>query len=372
MSLKSEIINEALKLGFADIGFTTAEPFESQREILYSRREEYAWAINGGIDLLTGIDPKNILPDAKSIIVLIDAYFNESFPPSMVGIFGRCYQDDDRVTHGELYNRIKAFRTFLRDNGINSQVPFNIPHRLSAARAGLGTFGKNNFFYSRKVARKSSWVSPIPIVVNYEFTPDESTLEVGCPNWCKHVCIASCPTGALKSIRKIDPRKCISYLSYLGEGITPMELREPMGMWVYGCDRCQEVCPRNRPWLAQELPLNKNAATKEKDFQLDRLLHMDKKYYKRKIWPHMFYMSRNDLWRWKMNVARAMGNSLDPKYIPDLIKAFKENNDERVNGMIAWALGRIGGAKAKEALEIFLNNCSDLVKKEILYALEQF
>ncbi|MFX1239171.1 MAG: epoxyqueuosine reductase [Promethearchaeota archaeon] len=372
MSFKSEVINEALRLGFADIGFTTAEPFETQKEILSFRLEEYAWAINAKIDLLTGIDPKNILPDAKSIIVLIDTYFDKAFPPSMVGIFGRCYQDDDRVTHGDLYNRIKAFRSFLRENGINSQVPFNIPHRLSAVRAGLGTFGKNNFFYSRKVARKSSWVSPIPIVVDFEFVPDEPTLEVGCPSWCKHTCIVSCPTGALNGIRKIDPRKCISYLSYFGEGITPMELREPMGMWVYGCDRCQEVCPRNKPWMAQELPINKNAQAKEKDFQLDRLLHMDKNYYKKKIWPHMFYMSRDDLWRWKMNVARAMGNSLDPKYVPELIKAFKENNDERVNSMIAWALGRIGGAKAKEALESFLKTSSDLVREEILYALEQF
>ncbi len=319
---------------------------------------------------MKGLDPKNILPDAKSIIVLIEGYFKEAFPPSMVGIFGRCYQNDDRITKGESYNRIKAFRNFLRDNGINSEVPFNIPHRLTAARAGLGTFGKNNFFYSRKIARQSSWVLPIPIVVNYEFTPDKPTIEVGCPDWCKHTCIASCPTGALSSIRKIDPRKCISYLTYFGQGPTLKKFREQMGMWVYGCDRCQEVCPRNRAWLAQELPLNKVVAAKAKDFELSRLLHMDKRFYRTRIWPHMFYT--NDLWRWKMNVARAMGNSLDPKYVPDLIQAFEENKDKRVNGMIAWALGRIGGTKAEKSLKNFLNSSEGSVKEEILQALEQF
>ena len=86
----------------------------------------------------------------------------------------------------------------------------------------------------------------------------------------------------------------------------------------------------------------------------------------------MFYMPFNDLWRWQMNVARAMGNSLDPQYIPDLIQAFEENNDERVKGMIAWSLGRIRGANAKAALENFLNGSEGIVRNEILDALEQF
>ena len=370
MVLKSEVIEKAKDLGFADIGFTTVEPFDSHKEILLSRKKEYRFLIMS-LDLKKGFDPKNIFPDGKSIIVLIEAYHKEAFPPSMVGKFGRCYQDDDRITHREFYNRVKVFREFLSDNGINSRVPFNIPHRLTAVRAGLGTFGKNNFFYSRKAARRSSWTIPIPIIVDQEFTPDEPTNEVGCPEWCKHSCIASCPTGALISIRKLDPRKCISFLSYFGQGLTPKELREPMGMWVYGCDRCQNVCPRNSAWLAQELPMNQNVAALKKDFELTNLLHMDKRYFKKKIWPHMFYT--NDLWRWKMNVARSMGNSLDPKYIPDLIKAFEENDDERVNGMIAWALGRIGGSKAKTALEGFLNGINgnnDVVREEVLEALE--
>jgi epoxyqueuosine reductase len=150
-----------------------------------------------------------------------------------------------------------------------------------------------------------------------------------------------------------------------------MELREPMGLWVYGCDRCQNVCPRNAPWLANtnELIPNEKVVNKEKNFDLSRLLHMDKEYFESKIWPHMFYMSSDDIWRWKMNVARTMGNCLDRKYIPDLLQAFKENEDERVKGMIAWALGRMGGPKAKEALENFLDQSSGLVREEIIQAL---
>ena len=68
---KSEVIKKALELGFKDIGFTTMEPFESQREILDSRKDEYAWALKTGIDLIKGLDPKNVLHDGKYIIDLI-------------------------------------------------------------------------------------------------------------------------------------------------------------------------------------------------------------------------------------------------------------------------------------------------------------
>ncbi len=371
MLSKNQIIDKAYELGFADIGFTSAEPFESQIKILQSRQEEYAWLLSSGIDLMSGIDPKKVYPKAKSIIVLIEAYFNEAFPPSLEGHFGRCYLDDNRMTKDGSYLRIKAFRQYLRDNGIESSIPQNLPHRVAAARAGLGDFGKNCLLYSHKVARGGSWILPIPIVVDYEFIADDPTYNIGCPKWCKNVCIIACPTGALKGPRKIDPRKCISYLTYFGENLTPKELREPMGLWVYGCDCCQNVCPRNKPWLAQELPLNKRVAAKEKNFDLRSLIHMDKKYYRTKIWQHMFYMPITDIWRWKMNVARAMGNSLEPKYIPDLIEAFHDNKDERVKSMCAWALGRIGGSNAKVALQKFLSDSEGKVKDEILEALEK-
>ena len=82
-------------------------------------------------------------------------------------------------------------------------------------------------------------------------------------------------------------------------------------------------------------------------------------------------MSEKDLWRWKMNVARAMGNTLDDQFIPELAKAFQENEDERVLGMIAWALGRIGGPHAKKKLSNALSKSEGLVKDEIMAALEK-
>ena len=86
----------------------------------------------------------------------------------------------------------------------------------------------------------------------------------------------------------------------------------------------------------------------------------------------MFYMSADDLWRWKMNAARAMGNSRNPAYVTDLIRAFKENSDERVQSMIAWALGRIGNVEAMATLEGFSKDSTGIVKEEIQQAIKSF
>ena len=369
MLTREAIIARGRELGFEDVGFTTAEPFAEHKARLQEMHEEYAWAEAVGLELLDGTDPRTVMPEAQTIIVLMEVYFRQAYPRAMEGFFGRCYLDDDRVTHDGLYQRIKSFRGFLRDHGIASKVPFNLPHRVAAARAGMGTFGKNCLFYANTVAGGGSWTLPIAVVIDRAYPPGTPTIENGCPEWCRNACIAACPTRALKGNGRIDPRKCISFLSYFGAGMTPLELREPMGMYVYGCDRCQNVCPRNQPWLARGLAMNERVVAKAPYFNLPALLHMDKAYFETKIWPHMFYMGYEDIWRWKMNTARVMGNSRDASYVPDLIRALKENGDERVRGMAAWALGKIGGLYAEDALQKARGGNSELVNQEVDQAL---
>lgn len=367
---KEDIRAAALRCGFDDVGFTTADVFTSQREILDRRRERYGWTKEAGFDLEAGVDPRAAMPGARSIIVLLSNYYTGSFPPNMAGSFGRCYQDDDRITKDGLSRKIKGFRSFLTEQGISSVIPPNLPQRLAAARSGLGDFGKNCLFYAGRTARLSSWVLPVALVIDREIPPDEPTIRIGCPSWCRNACIAACPTGALTGPGELDPRKCISFLSYFGPALTPRHLREPMGMWVYGCDRCQEVCPRNSPWMNQALPVNERIREKATAFDLALLLCMDKDYFETKIWPHMFYISPREKWRWQMNAARAMGNSRDPRYLSDLGLAFASVENDNVRAMAAWAIGRIGGTEARLMLEKYLPSAQGIVQEEITQALD--
>ena len=72
MIRKKEVIEKANECVFGDIGVTTAEPFDSQKSSLLERQNEYAWVFMLGLDLIAGTGPKQIFPEARSIIVLMD------------------------------------------------------------------------------------------------------------------------------------------------------------------------------------------------------------------------------------------------------------------------------------------------------------
>ena len=68
---KEDIIAKAWELGFEDTGFTTAEPFDTHRDFLKNRQDEYGWAEAAGLKLMDGTDPKTVMAGARTIIVLM-------------------------------------------------------------------------------------------------------------------------------------------------------------------------------------------------------------------------------------------------------------------------------------------------------------
>jgi epoxyqueuosine reductase len=365
MDTKERIRGKALDLGFAGAGFTTVEPLDLYLREIESRPDMYAWANTDYFSTLRGASPAVKHPWARSMLVLIRNYYKMRFPEKLLGFYGRCYMVDERKTRGEEFNRFKAFLEFLTGEGIQARFDGEIPARMAAANAGLVTYGKNCFAFARNSMQGSSWLESIPLLLDVELEPDEPSLELDCPPECKDACLKACPTGALYEPLKMNPLRCVAFHTYYGEDITPRELREPMGTWIYGCDLCQEACPRNRLWVREELPANESLESRADDYAPATLLLMDQAHYEDKVWPQFFYIPRQRIDRWQMNAARALGNLGDPGYIPDLEKSLAQSPYPNVRGMSAWALGRIGGAKARNALERKRGIESGIVSSEI-------
>jgi epoxyqueuosine reductase len=371
MGLKERLREKAMELGFEDAGFTGTEPFELYIEEVGSRPGRmYAWVQTDRFNVLRGARFAEKHPWARSLLVLIRNYHRKAFPPQLLGTIGRCYQVDERKERGAEHQRLMDFFAFLKGEGLRFWFDEEVPARISAARAGIVTYGNNCFAYARRSMRGASWLESIPLVVDAEIEPDPPSIELGCPTWCKNACLAACPTGALYAPRKMNPLLCIAFNSYYGDGLTPLKMREPMGTWVYGCDRCQEVCPRNRPWLTQALPENLSLAARAQDFALPTLLTMSEDHYVNKVWPLTFYISRKNIAKWQMNAARALGNLGDRDHVPSLARALTESAYPIVRGMCAWALGRLGGTRAKEVLETQRDREDGIVREEIEQALE--
>ena len=154
-----------------------------------------------------------------------------------------------RDYHRFFHHRLKALAARMTDAFPGEEFQSftdagAILERDLAARAGLGWIGKNTCLLNRE---RGSLFLLGEIYASIEIPTlkfDRAALEKDFCGTCTR-CIDACPTGALVEPRKLDARKCISYLNIESKYNPPEALREKMGDWLFGCDICQTVCPWN-------------------------------------------------------------------------------------------------------------------------------
>jgi len=246
------------------------------------------------------------------------------------------YLFDGRLTYSDEYKSSLLFEEYLKNLNITFFKDFTAV-RLAAVKAGLGQFGKNNFLYTKKFG---SWVYVNTWTVDTELEYDSpAAVEDCCPKNCRK-CIDACPTGALSEAFAMDRGTCITQLCCLSGKIPPEHMRKKMGSWIYGCDVCQDVCPKNKnKWVEEkEFPGLKDILellTPEKIFE------MDEKTFLETINPRFWYIGDKKMWLWKCNALRAMVNSKEGKYDHYITKASCDN-DENIKAMADWALCKLG------------------------------
>jgi epoxyqueuosine reductase len=110
-----------------------------------------------------------------------------------------------------------------------------------AVEAGLGWQGRHSIVINNKIG---SFFFIGIIILNIELDYDKPFKGSRCGS-CR-LCIEQCPTTAINEDCTIDARKCIANLTIENRGPIPEDLVPKLGRRVFGCDKCQEVCPWNK------------------------------------------------------------------------------------------------------------------------------
>ena len=204
-------------------------------------------------------------------------------------------------------------------------------------KAGLGWVGKNTLLLN---AEAGSWFFLGEIYTDLPLPTTPQASQPGCGS-CR-ACITVCPTNAITAPRRLDARRCISYLTIEHKGAIPLHLREAVGNRIFGCDDCQIVCPWNR--FAQR--------SQEAEFAprhgLDKaaiadLLAWDETTFQ--VRTTGMAVRRVSYDQWLRNLAVAAGNApRDPAIVAGL-RQRRRNASAMAREHIDWALGRqLGGA----------------------------
>ena len=363
MRLKEALFCYAREIGIDLMGITGAEAFPAARQTLADRRRQGLYAPFAPRDLGRACDPALSLPGARSIIAVGLGYYQGKLspPPGHRGKLAR-------IAWGEDYHRVVGAKLTLLQDFLQREVPGSrnlafvdtgpLLDKEVARRAGLGWFGKNTLL----LTRLGSWVVLGGILTTIELPP---TSPQGKDCGACDLCLRACPTGALLAPGVLDPDRCLSCLTQQ-KGFFPLELRRALGLRLYGCDTCQEVCPHNR-----HAPVTSEPAFfprgQEHRPQLAELLVMNNREFKGAFgasaagWRGRTVLQRNAL--------LAVGNLGEPDFLP-LLKNCLQDSRPIIRGHGAWALGRLGGRRAREALERALAGEGDpQVQREIRLAL---
>ncbi len=354
---------QALALGFNLVGVTTAAP--SPTLDAYERWVDAG--MHGSMGYLARPDRRNrrrdlsiILPGARSLAV-VGLDYRSMLPetlladPSRGRIAAYAWGAD---YHDVMLSKLEQLADWLAvESGATRQRAYvdtgPLLERSHAYQAGLGFVGKNTMLIH---PRRGSLFFLGELLTDLEFDaydqPGPATLCGTCTR-----CLRACPTDAFPQPHVLDARRCISYWTIEHKGWIDPTLRASFGNHVYGCDICQDVCPWQR--FAPETTVD---AFRPADLDraapplLDLLALDDAGFAVQFNDSPILRLTRERLVR---NACVCTGNWGSDEAVPPLIGLLSDASP-LVRGHAAWALGQIGSANARRALDSALTSEPDV------------
>jgi len=267
--LASLIKKKTRELGFDLCGIAEVKVLSENGRIL----EEWCKAgMNAGMDYLARniekrVNPDLLLPGAKSLVVTGLCYYSENkqkdprAPVLSRYAYGINYHNVIAGKLEKLLLFIKSAEPAAEGRVFVDSAP--LLEKAWAKEAGLGWQGKHSIVINRKIG---SFFFIGILILNVGLEYDVPLKEEFCGT-CRS-CIDLCPTGAINENRTIDARKCIANLTIENRGPIPEDIIPNLGGRIYGCDRCQDVCPWNKhgePSGTPEFAINEEVASMSRD-----------------------------------------------------------------------------------------------------------
>ncbi len=361
--LRSELEARARALGFDELRITGAAlPGRVRREY----RQFAARGLAGDMDWLVREperreDPRRLWPEARSVLCLAANYGPGDDP-----LAGLARRDRGNISvyargrdyHDVLKGRLKQLAGWLHaKTGAAVKVFVDTAPLLEkplAQRAGLGWQGRHTNLVSR---RFGSWLFLGEILTDLALPPDPPE-----PDRCGSCrrCLDACPTGAITAPYRLDPRRCVSYLTIEHKGPIPLELRPLLGNRIYGCDDCLAVCPWNKfARRGREAKLRARPELEAPDLAM--LATLDDSAFRRLFAGSP--VKRIGRHRFLRNVLVAVGNSGDRRFLP-VVRDRLGDTSPLVRGAAVWALSRLADRATVEEAAALAEEADPQVREE--------
>ncbi|MEW6759020.1 MAG: tRNA epoxyqueuosine(34) reductase QueG, partial [Acidobacteriota bacterium] len=146
-----------------------------------------------------------------------------------------------RDYHRVMVSRLRPASRLLESRGFRARICVDsapLLERAFGVKAGLGFVGKNGCL------THPQWGSYLFLGEIVTDLPTKDTGAVADVCWGCERCMRACPAGAFAAPYVLDARRCLSYWTVEHRGAFPKEAPRLKGH-LFGCDRCQEVCPFN-------------------------------------------------------------------------------------------------------------------------------
>ena len=205
--------------------------------------------------------------------------------------------------------------------------------RALARNAGLGWIGKHTCLIDKD---GGSWFFLGEIYVDIPL-PVDAPATAHCGTCTR--CIDICPTRAITAPQRLDARRCISYLTIEHEGAIPLELREPIGNRIFGCDDCQLVCPWNKFARRTDEPDFRARNNLDRASLAELFAWSEDEFLQR---TEGSAIRRSGHARWLRNIAVALGNAPTSPEVIEALQSHRDIEDAVVREHVEWALARHG------------------------------